>query len=219
VERWADCTPDHLLYLREIKRSIPDALVIHILRDGRDVALSLDKQRWIRPFPWDREHSLLAAGFYWEWIVNEGRRNGKALGADYTEIYFEDLIQNPHDTLKKLGEFIGQDLDYDRIREVGIGSVSDPNTSFGAGSKAGDFNPVGRWRTQFPREQLAVFENSLGGTLRSLGYELSGEKTSGVNLGVRLSRHAYETVFGSKIWLKKKTPMGRWLISDDLSWL
>ena len=51
VERWADCTPDHLLYLAEIKKAIPEALVIHILRDGRDVALSLDKQRWIRPFP------------------------------------------------------------------------------------------------------------------------------------------------------------------------
>jgi hypothetical protein len=29
----------------------------------------------------------------------------------------------------------------------------------------------------------------------------------------------YETWFGAKVWLKSKTPLGRWLISDDLSWL
>ncbi|MEO0578960.1 MAG: sulfotransferase, partial [Pseudomonadota bacterium] len=44
AERWADCTPDHGLYVREIKREIPDALFVHIHRDGRDVALSLARQ-------------------------------------------------------------------------------------------------------------------------------------------------------------------------------
>src|ERR1700687_6186878 len=54
VERWADCTPDHLLYISEIKRQIPNALVVHIIRDGRDVALSYVKQGWTYPFPCDR---------------------------------------------------------------------------------------------------------------------------------------------------------------------
>src|SRR5713226_775192 len=44
ASRWADCTPDHLLYIPEIKRELPDALIIHIIRDGRDVALSYVKQ-------------------------------------------------------------------------------------------------------------------------------------------------------------------------------
>ena len=43
------------------------------------------------------------------------------LGADYTEIHFEDLIQNPRPVLAKLGEFLDHDLDYDRILKVGIG--------------------------------------------------------------------------------------------------
>src|SRR6266853_585175 len=43
VERWADCTPEHLLYLERIKETIPEALIIHIIRDGRDVALSTAK--------------------------------------------------------------------------------------------------------------------------------------------------------------------------------
>ena len=40
VKRWADCTPDHLLYVRRIKETIPEALIIHIIRDGRDVSLA-----------------------------------------------------------------------------------------------------------------------------------------------------------------------------------
>src|SRR5579864_2536447 len=171
VERWADSTPDHLLYLAAIKKEIPDALVVHILRDGRDVALSLDKQRWIRPFPWDRGKTVLVAGLYWQWMVNKGRENGRVLGADYTEIHFEDLIQNPHTTLAKLGQFIDHDLDYDRILKVGIGSVSSPNTSFNSKSDKAEFNPVGRWRDHFPAGQLTAFESLVGGTLDSLGYE------------------------------------------------
>ena len=39
VRRWADCTPEHLLHLPRIKQLIPEALIIHVIRDGRDVAL------------------------------------------------------------------------------------------------------------------------------------------------------------------------------------
>src|SRR5579864_7920133 len=31
VERWADCTPEHLLHLGRIKETIPEALIIHII--------------------------------------------------------------------------------------------------------------------------------------------------------------------------------------------
>jgi Sulfotransferase family len=218
VERWADCTPDHLLYLAAIKREIPDALVVHILRDGRDVALSLAKQGWIRPFPWDRDKSVLVAGLYWQWIVNKGRENGRALGADYTEIHFEDLLQNPHSTLAKLGQFIDDDLDYDRILKVGIGSVSSPNTSFDSKSDKKEFNPAGRWRENFPAEQLAAFESLVGGTLDSLGYERATTGTDHESgwMGMRM---AYESRYSFKTWLKQNSPLGKLLISDDLSWL
>ncbi|MGA8605761.1 MAG: sulfotransferase, partial [Candidatus Sulfotelmatobacter sp.] len=218
VERWADCTPDHLLYLAAIKREIPEALVVHILRDGRDVALSLDKQGWIRPFPWDRGKGVLVAGLYWQWIVNKGRENGRMLGADYTEIHFEDLIQNPRPVLAKLGQFIEHDLDYDRILKVGIGSVSDPNTSFQPRSDNKEFNPVGRWRKHFASDQLAVFESLVGSTLDSLGYELA-TKGRHDESGWKGMRTAYETVYSSKLWLKQNTPLGKILIGDDLSWL
>src|SRR5215470_3650648 len=115
VQRWADTTPEHLLYLHRIKETIPEALVIHIIRDGRDVALSSDKQGYVRRLPWDRLPSKMAAGLYWDWMVSKGRRDGRGLGDDYIEVHFEDLIHQPRQTLAQLGRFIGQELNYDQI--------------------------------------------------------------------------------------------------------
>jgi hypothetical protein len=130
VARWADCTPEHILYMEQIKREIPDALFIHIIRDGRDVALSYAKQGWSFPLPWDRHDRLGVAGLYWEWLVDKGREQGKRLGADYQEVRFEELVARPQETLSRLGSFIHHDLDYERIQRAGIGSVSEPNSSF-----------------------------------------------------------------------------------------
>src|SRR5438093_3467504 len=81
--------PEHLLYLPRIKETIPEALIIHIIRDGRDVALSTDKLGYIKRAPWDRKPTVMAAGLYWEWIVNRGRADGRKLGGDYTEVRVE----------------------------------------------------------------------------------------------------------------------------------
>src|SRR5207253_11086214 len=146
VERWADTTPEHLLHLERIKETIPNALIVHIIRDGRDVALSTDKLGYIRRLPWDFRPSVMVAGLYWEWMGNKGQEDGLKLGRDYIEVHFEDLIERPRDTLTKLGNFIEHDLDYDRIQQVGIGSVIAPNTSFKAERQEEQFSPIGRWK-------------------------------------------------------------------------
>src|SRR5438445_9217956 len=158
VRRWADCTPEHLLYMSRIKETIPDALIIHIIRDGRDVALSTDKLGYIKRAPWDRKPSVMAAGLYWEWMVRKGREDGRTLGDDYIEVRFEELVSEPRTTLAKLSHFIEHDLDYDHIQKIGIGSVSEPNTSFKGKSGTEKFNPLGRWTQGFSQENLVIFE-------------------------------------------------------------
>ena len=64
AQRWAETTPAHVLHLREIHAHIPDALFLHVIRDGRDVATSLERQSWIRPFSADRSRPVLAAAAY-----------------------------------------------------------------------------------------------------------------------------------------------------------
>ncbi|MGA7220679.1 MAG: sulfotransferase [Candidatus Sulfotelmatobacter sp.] len=206
VSRWADCTPEHLLCMREIKRQIPDALFIHIIRDGRDVALSYARQGWTHPLPWDRDE-LGVAGLYWQWMVGKGRRLGKRLGADYEEVRFEELVSKPQETLSRIGAFIGHDLDYEQIRRAGIGSVSEPNSSFG--SEAGAFNPVGRFKTQLSPERLAAFEGLVGDTLRELGYSLSSKARTTSLRAVRM-RTIYPSIFEAKEWMKN-TPLSRFV--------
>ena len=59
VERWIDSTPTNIPHLLRIKRDFPNARIIHIIRDGRDVALSLHKRGWSRPLPWDRDKRIV----------------------------------------------------------------------------------------------------------------------------------------------------------------
>jgi len=207
VERWADCTPDHLLYIREIKRQIPNALIVHIIRDGRDVALSYVKQGWAHPLPWDSGEQLSVAGLFWEWIVGKGRDWGKELVPDYYELHYEDLVERPHETLTRLGVFVGQALDYDRIQQVGIGSVSEPNSSFSL-DPVGGFRPVRRWAEKMTVEQLAGFEALTGGFLLELGYPLGSDRKSGGFHAWRL-RSSYRAWFSARHWLKNRTPLGR----------
>lgn len=206
AQRWADCTPDHLLFIREIKHSLPNALIVHIIRDGRDVALSYVKQGWSHPLPWDKRDRFSVAGLYWEWIVRRGRKAGKTLGADYYELRFEDLVRDPKETLLRLGEFIGQPLDYARIRQVGIGSVSRPNSSF---AEEEQFAPLDRWKRSFPADQLDKLESLVGPYLSELAYDLSQQQRRRNSLWVRRMRTTYFALFSGKLWLKRHTPFAR----------
>jgi hypothetical protein len=217
VERWADTTPEHLLHLHRIKETIPDALVVHIIRDGRDVALSTAKQGYIRPLPWDRLPPVMVSALYWEWMVNKGRRDGRDLGDDYTEVRFEELISRPQETLERLGRFIGQPLDYDQIRKAGVGSVSAPNTSF-ASDSGEEFNPAGRWKSGYSPEGLGILETLVGDTLVDLGYELGAEKQPH-RPDLMGKRRMYRAYFDGKLYLKARTPLGKLMVTRDLSWI
>lgn len=217
VERWAECTPEHLAYLPRIKETIPEALIIHVIRDGRDVALSLEKQHWIKPLPWDRNRPLLAGAAYWSWIVEKGRRDGGELGADYCEVRFEELISDPRNVLARIGEFIDHDLNYDRIQSVGIGSLSDPNTSFPTREA---FNPIDRWRASLAEPDLCMLEAMIGRTLNEFGYARGAARAPlKTRIELKLLGESYGRYFDFKLWLKSKTPAGRFFVTKDLSWL
>jgi len=213
VERWADCTPDHLLYIPEIKRQIPNALIVHIIRDGRDVALSYAKQGWSYPLPWDRGQSLGVAALYWDWMVRRGRQHGQHLGSDYCEVHFEDLVRKPSETLSRLSLFVGQELDLEEIKKKGIGSVSEPNSSFLTESAGDGFNPVERWRDKLESNQVSLLEGLVGDLLRDLEYPISDEAVASVEL-LRM-RMTYRAMFTAKLWLRSNMPLARYLI--DLS--
>jgi hypothetical protein len=215
VDRWIDSTPTNLPHLVRIRKDFPEARIVHIIRDGRDVALSLEKRGWSRPLPWDHDHGLLAAGLYWEWIVGKGRRLGPTLQPGYSEVRYEDLVQRPAEALDRLAVFLQHDLDYARIQHAAIGSVRNPLTSFQEEFERGQFAPVGRWQNKekFPSAQLILFENLVGGFLEQLGYVLSGASAGGKrSLAAKRMRLAYRSYYGFKQWAKVNTPLSRLMV-------
>jgi hypothetical protein len=162
----------------------------------------------------------MVAGLYWEWMVNKGREAGRKMGEDYVEIHFEDLIGQPRETLAKLGAFIAHDLDYDRIQQVGIGSVSAPNTSFPGQRQQEEFSPIGRWNGGYSAEDLTILEGLVGTTLQELGYELATKNPALLQRpDLRRMRAVYRAYFDGKLYLKAKTPLGQLFVTRDLSWI
>jgi hypothetical protein len=213
VDCWIDSTPTNIPHMMRISRDFPGARFIHIIRDARDVALSLDHLHWSRPLPWDRKRSLLAAGIYWEWIVRKGRRFGAQLGERYMEVRYEELVEHPQATLQRIGEFLGCDLDYQRIQQAAVGSVRNPLTAFKEELREGRFSAVGRWKKKFPLDQLESFENLVGEYLQDLGYALSHPKNNlQHNPGIWAARLEYKTFYDFKQWVKVNTPSSRWMV-------
>lgn len=210
VERWAESTPKHVLVLPLIKKQIPDALVIHIIRDGRDSAASLYRMKNFRSLPWDRSRHHLASAMFWRWLVDAGRRYGRALGPDYMEVHYEDLVLNPRETLARIGEFIDHDLDYDRIQQVGLGSVTRPNSSFRGDSKEAVTSTFGRWKRIFTPEQIRDIEWCIGELLVDTGYRLETPRSElRPSLSVRFMNFLYPLYLNTRLWLKMNTPLAR----------
>ncbi len=204
--RWAENSPEAMLYLPAIKQLIPEALIIHIIRDGRDVANSLGQLLYVRPFPWEKLHSVIGCGLYWEWILQHGRRYGRSMNGDYLEVHFEALLASPQETLDQIGRFIGQPLGYEGIQRLAYGSVSRPNTSFRSQDKSEGFDPVGRWKKSFSAEDLATFESLVGGTLQELGYSLATDASRlSENLSIKATRLLHRSFFAGKFWYKNNS--------------
>ena len=214
VDRWIDSTPTNIPHMLRIHRDFPDAKFVHIIRDPRDVALSLDKRAWSRPLPWDKDKSLLAAGIYWEWIVRRGRKYGSMMRANYAEVLYEELVNRTAETLAALSGFLEHGLDYDRIQRASIGSVKKPLTSFKEDLDDGKFNPVGRWQDKFPPDQLSCFERLIGDYMQELGYIPSSvNKHAGLSWAVWRMRFMYRLFYESKQWAKVNTPLSRLMVN------
>lgn len=211
-QRWAVYDPDNVLHVERVKRDLPNAIFVHIIRDGRDIALSLKKMGGFAPLPWDRgqTESLVATSLYWEWMLRKGREHGRKFPADYIEIRYEDLIGKPTEVLRKLGSFLDHDLDYDRIQQAGLGRLSETNSSFREEGDKETINPLGRWKERLTPVDVAAIEATVGECLLENGYELSlpaNERRRTIRQS--WMRSEYPMFLNSKLWLKLNTPVGR----------
>ena len=211
VERWAVYDPDDVLHVPRIKADIPDALFIHIIRDGRDIALSLMKMGEFRPFPWSRRaRGLRETALYWDWMVQTGRHHGHQIPEDYIEIHYEDLVTDPRRTLASVGKFLDHSLEYEKIQSTALGRLRESNSSFRDETNTTRKNPVNRWKERLSDREIADLETLVGSGLEKSGYTLTttAEKRR-LSSHYRLLAAAYPRFLDAKLWLKLHTPVGR----------
>ena len=213
MERWTEATPAHVLCMEEIAGAVPEALFVHVVRDGRDCALSHVGQGWVPTLPWDKDRKLGVAGLYWEWMVRAGRRYCAGRSDTCLQVRFEDLIGDPPAALARIGRFIEHDLDYARIKANPVHALKVPNTSFRAERRDPGFNPVGRWKSR-SSDAMRLCEDLIRPCLEELGYDVPPRDADlGSRLRVALMRSLYLPYFRTKQWLKVRTPLGRYVTS------
>jgi Sulfotransferase family len=167
--RYGDKTPPFLMHMRMLAEQFPEARFVHLVRDGRDVVLSLRDQ----PFA---PSSFTGAAEYWAGRVRRARQAGERLGPDrYRELRYEDLVADPERELRALCEFVELDytpamLAYEDVSRI---PLTDKMRASGVVRAPG---ASGRdWRTQMSPRQLAVVETVAGDQLVAFGYELGGK--------------------------------------------
>jgi hypothetical protein len=129
-------------------------------------------------------------------------------------VRYEELVRQPRETLVAIGNFLQQDLDYERIQQASIGSVKKPLTSFKEDLQEGRFTPVGRWKDKFPPDQLLEFERLVGAYLQELGYPLSADSAKmNHRWSTKRMRAVYAAYYECKQWAKIHTPLSRLMVN------
>jgi Sulfotransferase family len=164
---WGDKTPYYVGHLAEVRRVFPEARVVNLVRDGRDVALSLLRV----PFG---PANVWAAAHQWREAVRAADRDAAWLGDDLLTVRYEHLVADPAAVVPEVCRFL--EVAY----EPGMLAVEEtPPERIAAGQEAWFTElyagitaaSVGKWRREMRPSDVALFESIAGAELERHGYE------------------------------------------------
>lgn len=185
--RWGDKTPAYMLSQTRIGRVLPEAKFIHLIRDGRDVALS-QTARAINEQPPPADQAAR-----WVKRIKKARTQAEKLGGErYIEARYEDLVRDPEPTLRRICEFVELEWDpgmlsyheraAERLQEMaGELRAEGTHATQEAGYRIDNHRPtteppdpgkLDKWRREMSPTDLAAYEENAGEMLEELGYEL-----------------------------------------------
>ena len=180
--RWGEKTPIYVKSMRAIASALPEARFVHVIRDGRDVALSIRDRA-------TKEHPIDRIAERWVRRITRARAQAKRL-RHYREIRYEALILETEPTLREVLEFFALPwddavLDYhqrsaERLEEMKRElpdsgkrtalSVERRMMTHARTTEKPDPRRVSRWRESMDRADRELFESIAGELLRELGY-------------------------------------------------
>lgn len=183
--RWGDKTPANLLEMEEIQRVLPEARFLHLIRDGRDVAVSLG-QVWWGP------GTVRESAEEWVRLIREARHQCAHL-RHYLEVRYEALVRHPRRTLEDVCAFLELPwndvvLDYhlraaQRLEESRfdyrdgkgrlVATAAQRVAALERTTHPPDVSRIGRWRSAMSQTDCEVFVQVAGDLLRDLGYQVA----------------------------------------------
>jgi len=197
--RWGDKSPGYGWRMRLIDRNLPEARFIHLIRDGRDVSLSLTA-RQANPPP------VAKQARHWRKRVRKTQRQGRG-ARHYMELRYEDLIRDPEAHLHRICEFV--ELPFDdamlRYHERATDRLAEISRELPAGQElyADHVRParpaeerlaihrltsepprsdrIEKWRSEMSPSDRAEFERVAGALLVQLGYEVESEAPGSIS--------------------------------------
>jgi Sulfotransferase family len=169
--RWGDKTPLYMQQLPLLERLFPDAIWVHLVRDGRDAALSfLELPAGFSGKTWAQPRTAAQFAARWRTEILAARRLGRHAGERYLELRYEDLVAEPEKELRRVADHAWLPwepgmLDHTRVSDAANmpehRNLAHPPTP-----------GLRDWRSQMSREDALAFEQVAGDVLRSSGYEL-----------------------------------------------
>ena len=159
---WGWKEPRSIFLFPFFHRHLPELRFLHVVRDGRDMALSANQNQLRKhgdatPIPAGLTPAARSI-ILWCWVNLEARRYGEEhLGDRYLRIKFEDLCERPTDVVELVLAFFGIDADPAAL----AAEVSPPPS-------------LGRWRAEDPAV-VGELERAAGHALQELGYAPAGE--------------------------------------------
>jgi Sulfotransferase family len=180
IARVGEKAPRYVSKLAVLNSLFPESRFVHIVRDGRDVALSVVEWRKgaqvARGMATYADQPIATISAWWDWLVRLGREAGLPLGPRrYYELHYEQLVADPVTECARLCRFLELPNDGAMLRFHEGRTKDDPKLD---AKKA--WRPVTSglrdWRTQMPPGDLELFEATAGGLLDDLGYARSARR-------------------------------------------
>ncbi len=163
--RWIEKTPRHLLMTEWLRRLWPEAFIVRIVRDPRDVALSLSGV----PFGKESVVGNLVR------IDADDRASAERIETDplAMTLRYEDLVTDPERELRRVCDFVGEDFEPAMLDSSASGAGVAGEHEWWKASVSGPLHTssVGRWREEMSADARRFAALHLAGYLRIHGYE------------------------------------------------
>lgn len=207
--RWAEKTPGHVFSVRELAAHFPDARFLHVVRDGRDVALSRRRLGWTGTRSRNPLAALVYAAAHWEAAVAAGHSGARRLGERVLEIRYEDLVREPEPALRAIEQFAGVEIDRERLARAEVGSLGRANTAFGGTLSGISKGALERWRRELTPQELVAIEALVADLLELYRYPLVTGPEERLRMKWRLWRVWVSGTLRIRRLLTRHTPLGR----------